>query len=115
MNRAVTPLMGSLAAASCRSVPGPASTKKTREPATTAVAGPEAFGSGLGVPVPYNTTAVFSAVSACGGVSAPTGVTSAQNATGKIHAASPATKPLVRSPRPKFVNLSVFIDQPAHS
>ena len=35
---------------------------KTREPTRTAVAGPEAFGSGRGVPVPSNTTVVFSAV-----------------------------------------------------
>src|SRR6185312_16817017 len=62
MNSAVTPLIGRCAAAILRMIPGPASKRKTREPTTTAVAGPEASGSGLGIPTPSITTTVLSAL-----------------------------------------------------
>ena len=52
--------MGSLAAASWRSVPGPTSNRNTCLPSTTAVAGPEASGLGLGIPVPSKTTEAVS-------------------------------------------------------
>jgi hypothetical protein len=60
MKSAVTPLIGRWAALSCRSTPGPASTRKTRSPTTIAVAGPEAAGSSRGIPVPSRTTIVLS-------------------------------------------------------
>src|SRR5665213_982982 len=66
MNSAVTPLIGNFAAAIRRMIPGPASNRKTRDPTSTAAAGPEASGSGLGMPVPSMTTTVLSALSVVG-------------------------------------------------
>src|SRR6266550_885413 len=58
MKSASGPLMGRLAAFKRRITPGPASNKSTRPPTTTAVAGPDAAGSGYGVPVPSRITLV---------------------------------------------------------
>src|ERR1700694_4500800 len=58
MKSASGPLIGRLAARKRRITPGPASNNNTRPPTTTAVAGPEAAGSGYGVPVPSRMTSV---------------------------------------------------------
>src|SRR6267154_4909651 len=58
MKSASGPLIGNLAAFKRRITPGPASNKNTRPATTTAVAGPDAAGSGYGVPVPSRITSV---------------------------------------------------------
>src|ERR1044072_8527077 len=58
MKVASGPLIGNPAAFMRRITPAPASNRNTRLPTTTAVAGPQALGSGYGVPVPSRMTCV---------------------------------------------------------
>src|SRR5438093_1956399 len=58
MKSASGPLMGRLAARKRRITPAPTSNRNTRPLTTTAVAGPDAAGSGYGVPVPSRITSV---------------------------------------------------------
>src|SRR5258706_15080165 len=62
------PLIGILAARKRRISPGPASNKRTLPSTTTAVAGPDASGSGYGVPVPRRITLVVVALKSVGAV-----------------------------------------------
>src|SRR6185503_17341359 len=66
MKAAVTPSIGSPAAAIRRMMPGPASKSSTRRPTTTAVAGPARSGFGTGVPVPNVMTTAESEVGNAG-------------------------------------------------
>src|SRR5258708_26477339 len=68
MKSASGPLIGRLAARKRRITPGPASNKRTVPSTTTAVAGPDAAGSGYGVPVPRRITLVVVAFKSEGDV-----------------------------------------------